>query len=278
MSLTQSPVRTLLAVLLMGLLFTFPIGFSLFYKNISLAAHSFEKSPKVLLFLNGGLSEQQAQELQSRIQERADVEKTVYISPLAGIKNLAEQLGLGTLLDKLSTNPLPSVIEVLPSHSLTSVNEVTELVDALKTLPEVASVQVNMTLVKQQYAYLNFWQKIYCSVLIFSAIVLLLASSFIMQTFYLAHFIHTREQKFDSLILSGIVISVLGALLGALIAAMVFKWMAGSLQIFLGIPVQSFDFWLIFNLLLAAIASGILGTVLAGLLGVASPEQSVRKA
>ncbi len=158
LGLAKEPLKTFLAILLLSILFAMSTALWVLNKNIQVISHSSAYGPKIVLYLTSGTTEQQSQELRDQIQQRPDVAEAVYISPLQGLKELVQQLGFSELFAKLPVNPLPTVIAVLPAASLSSASEVESLAGVLKALPQIASLQLNMDLVKRQYAYLSVWK------------------------------------------------------------------------------------------------------------------------
>jgi len=233
--LFRAPFKTFLAMLLLGILLAMPMGTWLFYKNIQAISHSWENSPKIILYLSMGTTEQQALALQDQLKQRTDIAKAVYVSPLQGVKELVQQLGLGDLLAKLSFNPLPAVIEVQPASSLSSVLAVSKLADQLKLLPLVASLQLNMDVVKHQYASLALWQKIISLVIGLVVLALLSAIIYIMQLLALL-----QPAKF-SFWCSGLFLGLLSGVTAIVIVAVSFAWLALPFFNLFGKPLVNID-------------------------------------
>lgn len=257
-----SPVNSVLAIILLALLLVLPASSWLFYKNIATAAHSWERSPKILLYLSFGSNEVQTQTLIAQIMQRPDVAKAIYISPLEGVKQLAQDLGFGEVLAKLSFNPLPSVIQVLPAASLTSADQVAKLADALRELPLVNSVQVNMNLVNKQYAYLDFWQKLFIFIIALSMIAVLLA---MMQAVQVFQYLQKNSVIKNSIYFDGMILGLLAAVIAVLLTLVLFTWLSSVLQPMFGDQFVSVSGWMVIGWMMIGIALGFAGAWLARL-------------
>lgn len=279
MILMQSPVRSLLASCLMGLLLMIPVTAMIFYKNIFIALQTKENSPKIILFLKADVDSQQTQQLQQTLQQHKEVDQVVVVSPLEGIKNLANQFGFGDLLEKFAGNSMPMVIQVVPGKSITSLEQLSLLADSFNNLPEVASVQFNKTAFKQQFAVLNFWRKLSTVTVFYSSLVALLAMIFIMQTFLLIHqLVKTNHPKLlNALLTNAILLSLIGMFLAIIGGSLLYRFFAPELPMLGNMLKAGIEGWMILKLGLAAILLGVCSGFLAYLLSVPSPEQPIRK-
>lgn len=262
--LGQEPVRTLLAILLLSLLFLLPTGLWLLDKNIQAISHNAQSSPKIIVYLTPGTKEQQALDLQEQIKQRPDVQDVLYISPFQGLKELVRQLGFSELFAKLPVNPIPSVIVVSPANSLTSATEVENLANVLRTLPQVGSLQLNLELVKQQYAYLTLWKQIYYGLGSLLLLAIFLSLLNIMQIFFL---IQQSSGKMDysarSLFYSGIFLSVLSAMIATALLMIFCGFFADNLQLLANLKIVSLTGEMITKVIAGALFLGFICTWLA---------------
>lgn len=261
--LGQVPVRTLLALLLLSILFVLPTGLWLLNANIQAISHSPQYNPKITVYLRSSTTEQQALELRDQIQQRPDVQEAAYVSPFQGLKELVQQLGFSELFAKLPTNPLPAVITVLPSTTLISAAEVENLANILKALPQVASLQLNMDMVKQQYAYLTLWKKIFYLLESLLLIVVFLSFLNAMQIFFLAQPPIPRSEVSNfnrSFVYGGMFLSLLSAMIAAALILLSLSWVGELFQILFGQKISGFDGVMMFKLIVSALFLGVFCT------------------
>lgn len=224
------PLRSLLAILLVSFLFALSIGVWVLYKNIQTITQAGPFSARIIVYLTPKTTSSAAQELQQQIRLRPDVQESIYISPQQGIKELVHQFGFSELFAKLPTNPLPAVITVLPSPALNSPVGVENLVNVLRALPQVSSLQLNLDLIKQQYMTLTLWKK---AVYVLEAI---LISTVFLGLFNVMQFFFVSAPKSSpaSFFYSGLFLSLLSVLIGIAFVILGLRWVAPAYYGFFG--------------------------------------------
>lgn len=147
--LEQKALSTWVTFWVIGVALALPAVFFVLLQNAGLVSSNFEKNTQISLFLQSGETPDAAKILMEQIQVRTDVANTHYISPEEGLRDLEEQGGLSNVLEQLTLNPLPGVIEVYPAETLQSPAQIKLLLDDLKAMPGVESAKLDMLWVQR---------------------------------------------------------------------------------------------------------------------------------
>lgn len=167
------PIADLLTIAVLAVVLALPMSLFWLLTNMPTVLQSWDYSPKVALYLKADVTAGQAQNLLSQIEKREDVAKAVYISPEQGLKDLAQQTQIN-VADKLTNNPLPGVIEILPK-GLPSTTQIAQFAGEFKTFAQVEQVQLNKALMEQRYQWVQFaWQLFYFFTDLFAVIAVIL--------------------------------------------------------------------------------------------------------
>lgn len=151
----QTLTETWMTAAVIGIALALPAIFFVLLHNINIVANHLETGTQISLFLD---QHADLKALTAHIEARPDVANVHYISPEEGLKELETQEGLSDVLAQLPENPLPSVMEVSPATQITTPEQVQHLLDALKIMPGVDSVKLDMLWVKRLHAILTFCQ------------------------------------------------------------------------------------------------------------------------
>jgi cell division transport system permease protein len=138
--LASRPLGSLLTIAVMGLALALPLTFYLLLGNVQRLGATLGQTQAVNVFLASGQSAVQAQALASQIGTLAGVATVRIKTPQQGLHELGAMQGFSTALDLLDDNPLPYVLQVLPSPQLDA-PAVARLVGELRSLAGVAMVQ-----------------------------------------------------------------------------------------------------------------------------------------
>ena len=150
----QAPGTTLMTVAVIGITLSLPGGFYLFLKNIEAMSGEFRSSSQISLFLDLGLDEKQARELDRQIAAMPDVASTRFISREVSLQEFRENSGFGKSIDTLSSNPLPHTIVVEPDAGSDSFR-VRNLLGELQAMPEVEIAKLDTEWLERLYTILE---------------------------------------------------------------------------------------------------------------------------
>lgn len=132
--IARRPWATALTVGVMAVALALPLGLWLVLNNVARFSGDVQRSREVSVFLKPGVDVARAQVLATALRARADIGAVDLRTPEQGLAQLRAQ-GLGTAIDAVGDNPLPSVLVVTPRGDETS------LAASLEKLPEADLVQ-----------------------------------------------------------------------------------------------------------------------------------------
>ncbi len=145
----QAPATTIMTVAVIGITLSLPGGFYLFLKNIDAMSGEFRSSSQISLFLDLGVSEKRAREVDREIAGMDEVLSTRFISRDTSLEEFRQDSGFGKSIDTLSSNPLPHTIVVEPRESDTFT--VRNLVNRLQAMPEIEIAKLDTEWLERLY-------------------------------------------------------------------------------------------------------------------------------
>ena len=177
--LYRAPWANLMTVIMIGITLALPASLFVMLHNTQGLTQGWNDSARVSLFLQADIKGDQMSDLLQRLLSRPDVAEVTYISPEQGLAQLQQDLGIDDVMEKLPTNPLPGVIEVLPTLSLSHDDmDVEMLVSDLTVLPQVEAAQLDVQWVKRLYSILYTAKRgVYALGLLLAATVLLVIAN-----------------------------------------------------------------------------------------------------
>jgi len=182
--------------LVIGIALGLPLIFYVVLQNVSSISGDWGGKPRIALYLTQEVVLEAGQALAREIEQRADIEETVFVSSTRALQEFQRRSGFGDVLSTLDRNPLPHVIEVVPLNP-DPIN-LGKLVSAWKANLLVANVSVDLQWLERLFALLVFAERLVTAL----AIVLGLGVMLIMgNTIRLA--IESRRQEIEVIKLVG---------------------------------------------------------------------------
>ncbi|MDN5872540.1 MAG: permease-like cell division protein FtsX [Nitrococcus sp.] len=156
---TRSPVSNLMTAGVIGVALALPASFLLLLDNIQTLTAGWQGQPHASLFLKRALDAGEVSRLARQIGARESVTQVRIITPEQGLQELRELSGFRDALTLLQSNPLPPVIEVEPSGTLTPA-QVDTLIDALAVLPSVEHIRLDRDWLRRLHAIMQLLQRV----------------------------------------------------------------------------------------------------------------------
>jgi len=141
-------------VLVIAVTLALPAAINLIVKNARAVSGSWDNALDFAVYLEQGLSVDEAEGLGRLIAQRADVDAVDVISSDEALAEFKQQSGFGKALDQLPNNPLPHTLVVRPSASNTSASLIL-LQEEIGNLPETEHVQADTEWVQRFHAILD---------------------------------------------------------------------------------------------------------------------------
>jgi cell division transport system permease protein len=152
--LFRQPLASLMIVLVIAVTLAIPAALNLVVKNAQSVSAGWDNALDFSIYLQRDVSESDASNLSSLIQQRADVESVRLITAADALIEFKQQSGFGEALDHLTDNPLPHTLVVRPSPVNTAQSMIL-LQEELGNLPEADTVQVDTEWVQRFHAILD---------------------------------------------------------------------------------------------------------------------------
>jgi cell division transport system permease protein len=177
--LWDAPLASFFTMAVIGIALALPASLYVLVQNIQSVSRGLDDGVQVSLFLETGISDQQANGLLQQIRQDKDVAAVKYISPAQGLSDFQKQSGFGDVFAQLHNNPLPGVIIVHPVVSVQKPMVIQALVQRLQALPQVDIAQLDMSWVKRLYALINLGQHavLVLSILLGFAVILIIGNT-----------------------------------------------------------------------------------------------------
>lgn len=153
--LLKTPLSSLMTWLVIAIALSLPCALFIAINNLSVVSSGWDGSAQISLYLNQNLSDQQTEKVIKAVSTRPDVDKVLYVSPEAALKEFQRLSGFGKVLDHLDSNPLPGVLVVTPSESKGSPEQLSFIYKELKELKQVDRAVVDMQWVHRLYALMS---------------------------------------------------------------------------------------------------------------------------
>ena len=157
--LAQTPLSTLMTVLVMTISLSLPLGLGKLLDDASSAASGWDGDARLSIYLKDDASEDTQAEVLARAKALPGINTARIISPDNALEEFKQQSGYGPALDQLGYNPLPAVLEVFPANNASS-SDMTALRDLFAQWPEVALAEVDIAWVQRLQTFLELGQRL----------------------------------------------------------------------------------------------------------------------
>jgi len=145
--LLTTPAATLMTVAVLAIALALPGVLYSGLKNVQQVAASWEGDPRIALYLDLSVDDQQADSISRMLLLRDDLAAVELISRADGLAEFRALSGFGDVLEYLDQNPIPAVITVQP-HPMSN-DELIELQQQLEMEDGVAEAQLDMAWVQR---------------------------------------------------------------------------------------------------------------------------------
>lgn len=156
--LFRQPFASLMIILVIAVTLAIPAALNLVVKNAQSVSSGWDNALDFSVYLHRNVSEKDATDLASLIQQRADVESVRLVTANEALDEFRQQSGFGEALDQLSENPLPHTLVVRPSTA-NSGQSIVLLQEELGNLPEADAVQLDTEWVQRFHAILDILRR-----------------------------------------------------------------------------------------------------------------------
>ena len=156
--LLKTPVATLLSSLLIAVAFALPVLFFVLATNLQTLGSTWDGQPGISVYLDNGLAQEAVDQLIADYRQDPLIEEVSYIPPQQGLADFQQRAGLQDVIKQLGFNPLPGVIELVPSSEAT-VAQLDQAVAAYRGVVGVDQVQLDRQWVQRLQAILSLFER-----------------------------------------------------------------------------------------------------------------------
>jgi cell division transport system permease protein len=156
--LVRHPFASFMTMLVIGIAIALPAGLYILLQNVQTIGKDFNGTPTISLYLKSDAGDPSA--LKNSLQKMPDIQKVDMVTPEEGLKEFEQQTKINNVAQLLQKNPLPTVLIITPEKSAETPEKLGSLANQLKTMPEVAEVQFDLTWVKRLYYILMTAQRL----------------------------------------------------------------------------------------------------------------------
>ncbi len=271
--LLRAPVASLMTLLVIGIAMAFPAGMFALLQNIQELAKQWHNDPTISVYLQPNVSDAQANELVTRLQQRREVAEVNYISPQQGLEEFKKQAGVQAALKNLPTNPLPGIIIITPKITIKSKADIQPLLSSLSQLPNIDTSQLDTVWIERLYELMTLGKRItYGMMILFGIGVALIVGN----TMRMVTQSHRQEIVVLKLVgataafirrpmlYRGALYGFLGGFIACLLVSLFFWWLQAPAQ---RLAASYHDHWQLQSLSYAAGIAIIMACAFLGLLG-----------
>lgn len=155
-SLRRKPMATLATILVIAITLALPALFWVFTNNIQRLTANWQQGGHISLYLKSSLSVAETTAILLRVQETEGVGQATLKSSAEGLLELQQQEGMEDVMQYLPENPIPAVIDVLPSIAVDTPEKLNQLYLKLKSFPSVEQGKLDLQWINRLHAVLGF--------------------------------------------------------------------------------------------------------------------------
>lgn len=155
-TLRTTPWTTAVTVVVLAVTLILPVLFWLLMGHLKPLTNEWREGNEIALYLKSPLSSTDETALLARVRQTEGVAKVMFMSAEASLNELEQQEGMQDIRRYLPENPLPSVINVMPSGALDTSEKLEQLFQTLKNYPQVEQAKLNRDWSNRLYALLGF--------------------------------------------------------------------------------------------------------------------------
>ncbi len=177
--LYRTPFASLMTIGVLGFSITLPSTLFIMVDNTQNITDEWQQASEISLFLNENTSEQQVNQLISRISTWNEISEVSYISPSKALDEFQRLSGLGEALNYLDSNPLPAVVLVTPTSKHATPRAAEILLNKLRKEREVDQGKLDIEWLERLYALLSIAKELVyvLAILLFFAVVLIIGNT-----------------------------------------------------------------------------------------------------
>lgn len=153
-----APMATLVSTLVIGIAIMLPLGLYSLFSNITSAASRLNTEPNVNVYLQVAAKDEDAREIEKRLQTIANVADIKFISREVALTEMKRVASVADLLNGLDNNPLPHAFTLRPRTTDTATLE--QMRKDIAALPKIDAVVMDFEWAKKLKRFATFAERL----------------------------------------------------------------------------------------------------------------------
>lgn len=153
--LCKQPLATGMTVVVIAITLTLPSLLWVLNDNMAELTQRWKRGGHISLYLDMDMAANDSAALLERVRQTDGVGDAIMKTPEEGLLEMQKQEGMQDLMLNLPENPLPAVIDVVPTVSVTTPAQLEALYQRLKALPGIDDAKLDMQWLSRLYALLD---------------------------------------------------------------------------------------------------------------------------
>lgn len=177
--LREKPWTNFITILVIGVTLTLPAVCWVLADNLQQISIDWQRGSHISLYLQTALPANEEASLLEQVRDTAGVANAKLISASEGLEQLQRQEGMHDLMQYLPSNPLPAVIDIIPTLDENTALKLEQLYQTLKSYPHVEQAKLDMQWINQLYRMFDFIAQLahILIILLASAVVLIIGNT-----------------------------------------------------------------------------------------------------
>jgi len=157
--ISRNSFTSAMTIIVMAIAISLASGFYLLVVNMQQLTGKIESSNQISLFLKPSVSDNAGKKLANEIRKNSAVAEVIVITKQQALTEFKQYSGFGDALNVLDSNPLPTVIQVLPKNTLDDIQAINSLMLTFNQLAKVDFAQLDMQWIQRMQTIMDIMQR-----------------------------------------------------------------------------------------------------------------------
>lgn len=152
-NLLKNWLASLMTTMVLGIAMGLPLLLYILLVNVLNLSENFDGKPRMSIYLNKQLEEADIKRVLTVVNEHPNTQSYRYISPEEALADFQLRSNFVDVLNTLASNPLPGVVELIPSH--TEPVKLRSQIMELEKLQEVDTVLADLVWIERLFSFIK---------------------------------------------------------------------------------------------------------------------------
>ena len=156
--LLKNRITSLMTVMVLGIAMGLPLLLYVVLMNVLTVTENFDGDPRISIFLNKEAAEEDIEKFLTIVEKHPNTESSNYIPPEEALLDFQLHSNFSDVLNSLSSNPFPAVVELIPRH--TDSIELRSQISELEKYQEVDMVLADLAWIERLFGFISLAKSI----------------------------------------------------------------------------------------------------------------------